>query len=38
MSGVARDFNNTDTLPLIKIFLQGTTPKEIQAILTETLG
>jgi len=36
----ARDFNNMETRALIKFFffLQGKAPKEIRAILTETLG
>jgi hypothetical protein len=36
----ARDFNNIETLAVIKFFfsLQGKAPKEIQAILTETLA
>jgi len=39
MSGDARDFNNMETQAVIKFFfLQGKTPKEIHAILTETLG
>jgi len=40
MSGDARDFNNTETRAVIKFFffLQGKAPKEIHAILTETLG
>jgi len=40
MSGDARDFNNMETRAVIKVFffLQGKAPKEIQAILTETLG
>ena len=40
MSGDARDFNNIETRALIKYFfsLQGKAPKEIHAILTETLG
>ena len=40
MSGDARDFNNIETRTVIKIvfFLQGKAPKEIHAILTETLG
>ena len=40
MSGDARDFNNTDTRAVIKfiISLEGKAPKEIHAILTETLG
>jgi len=40
MSGDVRDFNNMVTRAVIKIFffLQGTAPKEIHAILTETLG
>ena len=35
----ARDFNNIETRDVIKIFffLQGKAPKEIHAILTETL-
>jgi len=34
----ARDFNNIETRALIKfLFLQGKVPKEIHAILTETL-
>jgi len=34
----ARDFNNIETRAVIKFFfLQGKTPKEIHAILTETL-
>ena len=35
-----RDFNNIETRAVIKIFffLQGKTPKEIHAILTETLA
>jgi len=33
----ARDFNNTETWAIIKFFLQGKAPKEIHAILTETL-
>jgi len=37
MSGHARDFNNIETRAVIK-FLQGKAPKEIHAILTETLG
>jgi len=39
-SGGARDFNNIETRAVIKFFsfLQGKTPKEIHAILTETLG
>ena len=37
MSGDARDFDNVETRAVIK-FLQGKTPKEIHAILTETLG
>ena len=38
MSGDARDFNNIETRAVIKFFLlQGKAPKEIQAILTETL-
>jgi len=39
MSGGARDFNNIETQVIIKfIFLQGKAPKEIHAILRETLG
>jgi len=39
MSGDVRDFNNIETRAVIKyFFLQGTLPKEIHAILTETLG
>ena len=39
MSGGARDFNNIETRIVIKFFfLQGKAPKEIHAILTETLG
>ena len=39
MSGNARDFNNMETRAVIKLlFLQGKTPKEIHAILTETFG
>ena len=35
----ARDFNNIETRAVIKFFfLQGKAPKEIQAILTETLA
>jgi len=35
----ARDFNNIETRAVIKfIFLQGKAPKEIHAILTETLA
>ena len=39
-SGNARDFNNMETRGVIKFFfpLQGKAPKEIHAILTETLG
>ena len=38
MSGDARDFNNMETRAVIKFFfLQGNAPKEIHAILTETL-
>jgi len=39
MSGDARDFNNIATRAVIKFFsfLQGKAPKEIHAILTETL-
>ena len=40
MSGDARDFNNKETRAVIKFFfpLQGKAPKEMHAILTETLG
>jgi len=39
MSGDAHDFNNIETQPNIKfLFLQGKAPKEIHAILTETLA
>ena len=35
----ARDFNNTETRAVIKfVFLQGKAPKEIDAILTETVA
>jgi len=39
MSGDARDLNNIETWAIIRFFsLQGKAPKEIHAILTETLG
>jgi len=40
MSGDTCDFNNIETRAVIKFFLplQGKAPKEIHAILTETLG
>jgi hypothetical protein len=39
MSGDARDFSNIEMRALKKyFFLQGKTPKEIHAILTEILG
>jgi len=39
MSGEARHFNNIETRTVIKFFfLQGKAPKEIHAILIETLG
>jgi len=40
MSGDARDFNNIETRALMKDFfsLHGKAPKNIHAILTETLG
>jgi len=39
MSGDARDFNNIEMQAVIKFFfLQGKAPKEIHAILIETLG
>ena len=37
-SGDARDFNNMETRLSSSFFLQGKAPKEIHAILTETLG
>ena len=39
MSGDAHDFNNIKTRDVIKyFFLQGKAPKEIHAILKQTLG
>jgi len=39
VSGDARDFNNIETRAVIKFFfLQGKAPKDIHAILAETLG
>jgi transposase len=39
VSGDARDFSNIETRAVIRyFFLQGKAPKEIHAILTETLG
>jgi len=39
MSGDARDFNNMETRAVIRFFLmQGKAPKEIYAIMRETLG
>jgi hypothetical protein len=40
MPGDARDFNNNETRAVIKFFffLQGKAPKEIHAIVIETLG
>jgi len=39
MSGDARDFNNMETRAVINyFFLQGKAPKEMHAILTQTLG
>jgi hypothetical protein len=39
MSGDARDFNNIETRALINfVSLKSKAPKEIHAILTETLG
>ena len=39
MSGDARDFNNIETRAVNKFFfLQGKAPKEIHAIVKETLG
>jgi hypothetical protein len=39
MSGDTRDFNNIETRATIKfLFLQRKAPKEIHAILTETLA
>jgi len=37
-SGDARDFNNIETRAVNFFFMQGKAPKEIHAILTETLG
>jgi len=34
----ARDFNNVETRAVVSFFLQGKAPKEIHAILTETLA
>jgi hypothetical protein len=34
----ARDFNNIETRAIISFFLQDKAPKEIRAILTETLA
>jgi hypothetical protein len=38
MSDDARDFNNIEMRAVNFFFLQGKAPKEIHAILTETLG
>jgi hypothetical protein len=38
MSDDARDFNETRAVIQFFFFLQGKAPKEIRAILTETLG
>ena len=38
MSGDVRDFNNIETRAVMFFFLHGKAPKEIHAILTETLG
>ena len=38
MLGDARDFSNMETRAVKFFFLQGKTPKEIHAILSETLG
>ena len=38
MSGDARDLNNMEKRAVIKFPLQGKAPKEIHAILTQTLG
>jgi len=39
MSGDARDFNNMETRAVIRFFfMQGKAPKEIYAIMRETLG
>jgi len=38
MSGDASDFNNIETRAVISYFFQGKAPKEIHAILKETLG
>jgi len=39
MSGDARDFKNMETRAAIKfVFLQSKVPKEIKAIVTETIG
>ena len=38
MSGDERDFNNNEMRAVIIFFLHGNTPKEIHAILKETLG
>jgi hypothetical protein len=37
MSGGARNFNNIEMGAVVNFFLQGKVPKEIHAILTETL-
>jgi len=38
MSGDVRDFSNIETRAIIKSLFQGKAPKEIHAILIETLG
>jgi hypothetical protein len=38
MSGDAHNLNNIETRAVINFFLQGKVPKEIYAILTETIG
>ena len=38
MSGNARDLNNMETWAIKFFFLQGKAPKEMHAILIETLG
>ena len=38
ISGNARDFYNIETRPVKFFFLQGKAPKEVHAILKETLG
>jgi len=38
MSGDARDFNNIETRAVINSFSASNAPKEIHAVLIETLG